>query len=246
MTGDFYLSENQPEHISITMSSMPTASAITSASDIEAPTVSFEEILSSVKHLSVSDLVRLSKSVSLEMEKKFKVYEKTASKKGKSAKPKRVGSMPKGVLPPQFVKPNAWKSFVFADAKKNGWPSFTVPLKRKNKESGETEIDEVTFSASVKGEDGYTFDTGRAFNEKDAMSLSKIYWDNKNQCGSRKDLWERFDADFVERDVSPSSASMTASAPASASSTPATTPLVEPVSKPATMKRVSKKAVPPQ
>lgn len=215
---------------------MPVASAIASASD--APTLTVEEILNGLRGLTMTELVRVTKAVALESEKKFKVFEKAAVK---SKKPKKAGSMPKGVLPRQFLKPNAWKAFVMADAKANGWPAFTVSLKRKNKETGEVEIEEVEFSASQMKDGVRVFDSGRAFNEKDAMSLSKIYWDNKAQSGSRKDLWTRFDAQYVEEPARSTSVASSSSATASATSTPATTPLIE-SAKPSVMKRVSKKS----
>jgi len=222
---------------------MPVASAIASTSD--APTLTVEEILNGLRGLTMTELVRVTKAVALESEKKFKVFEKAAVK---SKKPKKAGSMPKGVLPRQFLKPNAWKAFVMADAKANGWPAFTVSLKRKNKETGEVELEEVEFSASQMKDGVRVFDSGRAFNEKDAMSLSKIYWDNKAQSGSRKDLWIRFDAQYVEEPARftsvASSSSATVSASASAASTPATTPLIE-SAKPSVMKRVSKKSTAP-
>lgn len=213
---------------------MPVASAITSASSSDAPILTVDEILNGLRGLTMSELVRVSKALALESEKKFKVFEKSAVKK-----PKKAGSMPKGVLPRQFLKPNAWKAFVMADAKANGWPAFTVSVKRKNKETGEVEVEEIEMSASEVREGVRVFDTGRAFNEKDAMSLSKIYWDNKAQTGSRKDLWDRFDAQYVEEPARSSSVSSTtpASAPPSASSTP----VLEPA-KPAVMKRVPKKS----
>lgn len=235
--------------------SMPVASAISSASAVDiapVPTLTVEEIAHGLKGLTMNELVRVGKAVALESEKRFKVYEKEASKASRGKKPKRVGSMPKGVLPPQFRKPNAWKMFVFADAKENGWPAFTVHIKRKNKETGEVEPEETEYSASSKAEDGaFVFDTGRAFNEKDAMSLSKIYWDNKNSQGLRKDLWVRFEAQYVD-DAADSSASRSSSA---ASAVSMASPVLAPVAvatassaatsePPVLVKRVKKTAVP--
>lgn len=220
-----------------TATAMPVASAIASSSD--APTLTVDEILNGLRGLTMTELVRVSKAVALESEKKFKVFEKAAVK---SKKPKKAGSMPKGVLPRQFLKPNAWKAFVMTDAKENGWPAFIVHLKRKNKETDEVTVEEVEFSASEVREGVRVFDTGRPFNEKDAMSLSKIYWDNKAQTGSRKDLWDRFEAQYVEEPAqSSSNASASSSSSSSSSATPVATPVMEPA-KPTVMKRVSKKA----
>lgn len=224
---------------------MPTASAISSASDNEASVLSIDEILPSVKNLSMTDLVRLSKSISLEMEKKFKAYEKDVSKKAN--KPKRAGTLPKGVMPPQFVKPNAWKAFVLEDAKKNGWPAITVETKRKDRNTGESVPVEIHYSASTVVDGVHVFkETGRPMNEKDAMLLSKTYWNEKEGSGLRNDLWREFEKQYAEKNTTRSASASSASSSASSSSTtPATTPLVESTAvKPATMKRVSKKIAP--
>lgn len=191
---------------------MPVASAIASAE--EHPMLTVEEILAGLHGQSVSDLMRIAKAAVVESEKQFKVFEKTA---GKAKKPKKAGSLPKGVLPRQFIKPNAWKAYVMADAKAHGWPAYTVTVNRKNKITGEVEPEEIEYSASEVRDGVYVFDTGRAFNEKDAMSLAKIYWDNKSQTGARKDLWRRFDEQYVEPTEDASASSATASASASAS-----------------------------
>lgn len=221
-----------------TATAMPVASAIASSSD--APTLTVDEILNGLRGLTMTELVRVSKAVALESEKKFKVFEKAAVK---SKKPKKAGSMPKGVLPRQFLKPNAWKAFVMTDAKENGWPAFIVHLKRKNKETDEVTVEEVEFSASEVRDGVRVFDTGRPFNEKDAMSLSKIYWDNKAQSGSRKDLWDRFEAQYVEEPARSVSSSSASSSSSSSSATPVATPVME-SAKPTVMKRVSKKTAP--
>lgn len=218
---------------------MPVASAVAAASTDAPviPTIPVEDVITALKGMSVSDLVHLSKAVTLEVEKKFKVFEKEAAKASKVKKPKKAGSMPKGVLPPQFRKPNAWKAYVFADAKAHGWPSFTVQVNRKNKETGEKEPENVLYSASKKENGVFVFDNGRAFNEKDAMSLSKIYWDNKEQKGLRADLWKKFDAQYVDEAPRSSSVSSSASSAASTAATPVTSPQAAPKS----VKRVQKK-----
>lgn len=183
----------------------------------------------------------LQKVISVEMEKRWKTAEKEAKKTVK--KPKKVGSMPKGVLPPQFRKPNAWKAFVLKHARENGWPEFTMNHTYKDKETGEKKIEEITLSASVKAAEGYQFPEGRSFNEKDAMSLSKFYWDSKQGVGIKEDLYRLFESTYQENEVAVAAsvtASVTASVAASAasseekkekqeSSTPTTSPKIRTV-----------------
>jgi hypothetical protein len=126
--------------------------------------------------------------------------------------------MPKGQVPPQLRKPRKWVEHVLHDAQTNGWPAYTVHQARKNKETGEKEEEEIEMPASEKNEDGvHVFEgsitekapKGKPFIHKDAMSLSKQYWTVKTQEGSRKDLYEAFDAAYEEDEevVSQASAS---------------------------------------
>lgn len=188
--------------------SMPTASAITNPSEqplaMEFP--SLDQLIPSIRQMDILALLKtqkvlaeLQKVISVETEKRWKTAEKEAKKTVK--KPKKVGSMPKGVLPPQFRKPNAWKAFVLKHARENGWPEFQMNHTYKDKETGEKKMEEITLSASVKSAEGYQYPEGRVFNEKDAMSLSKFYWDSKKSEGAREDLYRLFESTYVEEAV---------------------------------------------
>ena len=171
-----------------------------------------EEIVDEVKSLETNDLFKMSKAVTAEIERRAK------TKGGRVAKPRKTGSMPKGQVPPQLRKPRKWVEHVLHDAQTNGWPAYTVHQARKNKETGEKEEEEIEMPASEQNEDGvHVFEgsitekapKGKPFIHKDAMSLSKQYWTVKTQEGSRKDLYEAFDAAYEvdEEVVSQASAS---------------------------------------
>jgi hypothetical protein len=169
-----------------------------------------EEIIDAVKSLETNDLFKMSKAVTAEIERRAK------SKGGKAAAPKKTGSMPKGQVPPQLRKPRAWVGYVLKDAQENGWTSYTVHQARKNKETGEKEEEEIEMPGSEQNEDGqHVFEgsinektpKGKAFIHKDAMSLSKHYYTAKTKTGSRPDLYEAFEAAYVDDDDTASQAS---------------------------------------
>ena len=167
-----------------------------------------EEIVEEVKSLETADLFKMSKLVTAEIERRTK---------GKGAKaPKKTGSMPKGKVPHQLMKPRAWVGFVLNDAHTNGWTPYIVNQTRKNKETGEKEEEEIEMPGSEQNEDGqHVFagsitekaPKGKPFIHKDAMSLSKHYFTAKTKEGTRADLYEAFEATYVEEDDTASQAS---------------------------------------
>ena len=118
---------------------------------------SIQQFQESMKDASLEELLTIIAAATAEAKKKAKIVVKAPKKEAKEKK----GSMPKGVVPPQLVKPRAYVDYTLADANKNGWEAF--------------EISGQPFAASVVKEGVHVFEaTGKPFNHKHAMSLSKI------------------------------------------------------------------------
>jgi len=149
--------------------------------------VAVEFVLASLKGMSASEMMKIVKAVTSQLDKKIKSEEKILVKVSQKAS---KGVPRKGYRPPQLRKNVAWVEFVLKDALKNGWPEFKVP-------DGD---DEITMPQSVDSdgawiyEDSITDDQpdGRQIIRKEAMSLSKMY------KTSRQDLWLAFESEFVK------------------------------------------------
>lgn len=132
--------------------------------------VAVEFVLTSLKGMRASEMMKIVKAVTTQLDKKIKSEEKHSEKLSQKA---AKGNPRKGFRPPQLRKNVAWVEFVLKDALKNGWPSFTVP-------DGDDEI-QMPKSVFQDGahiyEDSITEDTpdGRQIIRKEAMSLSKMY-----------------------------------------------------------------------
>ena len=145
------------------------------------------DIQVSVKEMSVEELLSLISLATAEAKKKLKVVSKDGSKTQKEAKAKK-GSMEKGVLPPQLQESFAWVDYVLADAKANGWVAYAV----KGKEAHE--------EASTSRNGVHVFPTtGKEFNRKNAMSLSKFYFSKKEGKGANAALYQKFAAQYVPK-----------------------------------------------
>ena len=141
-----------------------------------------QTIIESFKGLSVEELLTVIAAATAEAKKSAKIVAKAP----KEAKEKK-GSMPKGSVPPQLVKPRAWVNFTLAHANAKGWESFEV--------KGMTE----PMAASVLVDGKNVFEaTGKPMNNKQAMSLSKVRWDRKEGKGTREDLYKEFEASYPE------------------------------------------------
>jgi len=141
---------------------------------------SIQQFQESLKDASLEELLTIIAAATTEAKKKAKIVVKAPKKEAKEKK----GSMPKGVVPPQLVKPRAYVDYTLADANKNGWEAF--------------EISGKPFAASVVKEGVHVFEaTGKPFNHKHAMSLSKI------RKTKRPEFYLAFDAQHVEPDVAP-------------------------------------------
>lgn len=188
-----------------------------SATAPAAATTDVASILEQIKSLNTMDLLKVASAATTLAAKNVKKAPTSAptsapSKKGKKTKaaskksdvseasdasdavqvkPKRSGS--------QLVKPRAWVTYVLQDAKTHGWSAFTISQSKKDKVTGtKTEtVLEVPASAAENEDGEYVFPDGKKFNHKYAMSLSKLYWSVKTQSGSRKDLYDAFDASYV-------------------------------------------------
>jgi hypothetical protein len=162
-----------------------------------------------VGSLDESELFKLLKAGVSEAEKKLKSAGKT-TRAEKSAATKKAGSMPKGVVPPQLRKPRAWVEFVLKHALENGWEPFTVYQSRKDKVTGEKVEEEIDMPGSVLHEGTHIYEdsiseklpAGKQLIQKDAMSLSKHYWAPKAKAGTKPELYEEFEASYVEEATS--------------------------------------------
>ena len=198
------------------MSNIPCASEIPMNIEMAdaSPTITVEEIVAAIATLDATDLMRVMKAHTVAWEKLMK----TVSKVAKAATSKKVGSMPKGVVPPQLRRPRAWVEFVLAHAHQNGWEAFTITQSKKDKATGEkvTELIEMAASEMYEGQHVYEGSVseknpnGKQMIHKEAMSLSKQYWAPKEQMGSHQELYETFLASYVEEDVEMNEAAVAA------------------------------------
>jgi hypothetical protein len=132
--------------------------------------VAVEFVLASLKGMRASEMMKIVKAVTAQLDRKIKSEEKHSEKLSQKA---AKGNPRKGFRPPQLRKNVAWVEFVLKDALKNGWPSFTVP-------DGDDEIQmpkSVFHNGAHIYENSITEDTpdGRQIIRKQAMSLSKMY-----------------------------------------------------------------------
>ena len=176
------------------------------ASEIESKTApDMDALLATLKYLEVQDLFKVMKQAISEAEKRSKGAPKPASKK--------VGSMPKGKVPPQLMKPRAWVEFTLKHALENGWEAFTVHQTKKDKETGEKTTEEILQPGSILHEGAHVYEdsvtektpNGKQLIHKDAMSLSKQRWAPKESSGTHQELYEEFLTTYVEDTVSESS-----------------------------------------
>jgi hypothetical protein len=135
-----------------------------------------EEVISSLKTFESAELFKLLKAVATETEKKTKLTKTTT----KATTTKKAGSMPKGAVPPQLKKPRAWVEFTLKNALENGWESFTVLQKKKDKETNTITEEQIEMPGSTLHngahiyEDSVTEKTpdGRQLIHKEPMSPS--------------------------------------------------------------------------
>ena len=196
------------------MSSLPTASPVESKTTADA--VEMDAILATLKTLEAADLFKVMKQALVAAEKRSTGV---APRGRAAAAAKKTGSMPKGVVPPQLRKPRAWVDFTLQHALENGWESFTVFQTKKDKETGEKLDEEIEMPGSILHNGAHVYDgsvtektpAGKQLIHKDAMSLSKQHWAPKEKKGSHPELYEEFEASYVEETVESDDASVTSS-----------------------------------
>jgi hypothetical protein len=165
------------------------------ASDSENTNTTMEEVLTAVKTLEAPELFKLLKAVASEAEKKSKQTKATAK-----ASAKKAGSMPKGAVPPQLKKPRAWVEFTLQHALENGWESFTVLQKKKDKDTNTVTEEQIEMPPSTLHEGAHIYTdsitektpSGRQIIHKEAMSLSK----QRKESGHA--TYAEFEAQYVE------------------------------------------------
>jgi len=141
-----------------------------------------QNVQESLKGLSVEELLAVIAAAAAEAKKAAKVAVKAAPKVAKEKK----GSMPKGVLPKQLQESFAYVDYTLAQANANGWKEFAV--------KGQ----DVPMEASVERDGAHVFpSTGKPLNRKQAMSLSKFLWSNKEQKGTNQAFYDAFKAQYV-------------------------------------------------
>ncbi len=202
-----------------TKKNVPVASPVESvpAEDIEIveeetlDMVSFETLKESLKGLEIHDILALIKFATVEAEKKAKAAGL------KNSNTKKKGSAPKGVSPPQLAKPRAWVEFAHKYALENGWESFVCTTKKKNKKTEEVTIEQIVMPASVLVDECWVYEgsSGKQPIHKEAMSLSKTWWSPKENTGTRPDIYQLFEAQYVPPVVAESSSSETSNASSS-------------------------------
>jgi hypothetical protein len=181
------------------MSSIPTASDIQSKSEqIEVPQAELSAVMNSLRFYNLTDLFRVIKAATTESEKKFKEELKN---KGKKA-PRKSSGDKKGVMPPHLKKPSAWFNYVLEYARKHGWDSYTVQQTHKDKNTGEKVTVDVEMPGSVLHDGEHIFKdsiseeapNGKKFIQKDAMSLSKVWW--SKGVGIHEDRYRGFETQY--------------------------------------------------
>ena len=168
------------------------------ASDSENTIITMEDVMSAVKTFESAELFKLLKAVATEAEKKSKTTAKSSS--GAKTAAKKSGSMPKGAVPPQLKKPRAWVEFTLKHALDNGWESFTVLQKKKDKETNTITEEQIEMPGSVLHNGAYIYEDsindthpdGRQIIHKEAMSLSK----QRKETGHP--TYAEFEAQYVD------------------------------------------------
>lgn len=179
-----------------TTAALPAASAVVE-SDNAAPAavMPFDDLAAQLKMLSQSDLFKVIKQVTAQLERVSKV----AAKPTKAKKASKKAANPNKSYD-QLKKPRAWVNFVLQNALQNGWDAFSITQSKKDKATGitETEIIDMPESECVDGVYYYkgtvdpTTAKGKTMITKHAMSLSKIYKADKPE------LYELFSSTYDE------------------------------------------------
>lgn len=159
--------------------------------------ITMEDVVSSLKNFEASELFKILKAAAAEAEKKSKTAAKAAPK---ATTAKKAGSMPKGAIPPQLKKPRAWVEFTLKSALENGWESFTILQKKKDKETNTITEEQIEMPGSMLHDGAHVYEdsinektpSGRQLIHKEAMSLSK----QRKEAGHA--TYAEFEAQYVD------------------------------------------------
>ena len=195
---------------------IPTASLVeTDTASVEEMAIDLDTLTAALKSLEPADLFKVMKQALAEAEKRSKGTGRVATTA------KKAGSMPKGVVPKQLMKPRAWVDFTLKHALQNGWESFVVHQSKKDKLTGEVTEEEIEMPGSILHDGAYVYEgsvtekqpTGKQLIHKDAMSLSKQRWAPKDKTGTHPELYEEFEAQYAaaEPDIPDTASESTAS-----------------------------------
>lgn len=178
-----------------------SASVISTDSDVMVTGVA--SVITTLKDLSHTDLLKVMKALTTELGKKSKELVKDAKASKVTTKAKKEPKEKKP-LPKHLKKPHAWVAFTLKNALENGWAEFVIHQKRKNKDTGVTEEEEIVMPKAVLNDDGaWVYEgtigseknpSGKQLNHKEAMSLSKVLKDSGDKS------WSDFEAQYVEED----------------------------------------------
>lgn len=176
---------------------LPAASAVIE-SDNSAPAavMPVDELAAQLKSLSQSDLFKLQKQLTAQLERVSKIAAKPT--KAKKASKKAANS---NKSYDQLKKPRAWVNFVLQHALQNGWEAFSITQLKRNKDTKKVESEEIIDMPESECVDGVyyykgsvdpTTGKGKTMITKHAMTLSKVYKTNKPE------LYEQFSASYDE------------------------------------------------
>ena len=132
------------------------------ASEME---INYEQVLAALDQLTVEELAGVVDRASTLLKK--------AIAKGVPSK-KKVG-----VIPSQLEQNHEWVSYVLADARINGWPSFVMRTSKTDKSTGDKITEEILMRESVERDDEVNVfaDTGKEMSQGQAMCYAKALKD---------------------------------------------------------------------
>jgi hypothetical protein len=183
---------------------MPSSVYSSSSSSNEIETTALTNVINNLRSLNHSELLKVMKSLTSELGKKSKdmLKEVATAKNEKNTVKKEKTPKEKKSLPKHLRKPHAWVAYTLQNAMDNGWPEFVVHQRRKNKETGIMEEEEIVMPASILNSSGvWVYEgsigsekspDGKQINHKEAMSLSKAMKDSNNKT------WTDFESQYVD------------------------------------------------
>jgi hypothetical protein len=179
------------------IAALPAASAVIE-SDNSAPAavMPVDELAAQLKSLSQSDLFKLQKQLTAQLERVSKI----AAKPTKAKKASKKAANPNKSYD-QLKKPRAWVNFVLQYALQNGWEAFSITQLKRNKDTKKVESEEIIDMPESECVDGVyyykgsvdpTTGKGKTMITKHAMTLSKVYKTDKPE------LYEQFSTTYDE------------------------------------------------